>query len=111
MASSPDVTSQAVTLGTSLAATGVIAFPARGGTIHIPASSPITSLTFYKSEKVGGTFKPLMTAQSPPVAVAITGIAAGATGVAVDLPSQCFGGPELKIVANAAGPVVLSLCG
>lgn len=78
-----------------------------GGTVHVPTGSSITSLTYWAATELGGTYLALYT--SVPTPVAVTQTVSGAKSY--DLPAACFGCVGLKIVADAAGDVTLSLKG
>ncbi len=78
---------------------------AAGGTIFIPAASSITTLTYYAAKDPGGTYLPLQTSAG----VAVTQTVAA--GRAYDMPAACYGCRGLKIKANAAGTVQISLKG
>lgn len=112
MPSSPETASAPYTLTTDRTTSPRIHFKCRGGSIFLQANSTITSLTFYKALAfTGGLVSPLMTKDSPPVAVAITGIVVGANGAVIDLPPEVFGGPYIIIVPDHAEPVDIATCG
>jgi hypothetical protein len=93
-------------LTASLNTTPLVDFSAAaGGTIFVPAASPITTLTYYAAPDNGGTFLPLNDAAG----VAVTQTVAA--GKAYDMPAACFGAAALKIVVNSAGAVLVSLKG
>lgn len=78
---------------------------AGGGSIFIPTGSSINSLTFYISTAVDGTFIALYDGAN----AAVVKTVAAARGY--PLPAECFGALAVKIVANAAGSVDISLKG
>lgn len=96
-----------VAVTTSLATTGEINYQTvAGGQIYIPAGSSITSLTFYVSNKPGGTYYNAYdsSSMSSPVAIVLT----VAAGYAYPLPSDLFGAGSIKMVGDAAGTVYFS---
>lgn len=113
MPQSPETGSKSYTLTTSRTTSPRIKFNARGGKIWLIADSAITTLTFYCAfAETGGLVSPLLSAASPPVQVAITGINVDATaGAVIDLPPEVFGGPYIIIVPDVAEAVVISTCG
>ena len=91
-------------LTTSLATTAAIDISHHAwGTVHIPTGSSITSLTYYTSIAPNGTF--VAAQDSTPAAIVQTVGAAKS----YPLPSALFGAAAIKIVANAAGNVDISL--
>jgi len=95
-----------LSLTTVLGTTPELAFQhAAGGTVFVPSGSSITSLTYYAATAIGGTYLPLNDASGSAVTQTV------AAGKAYDLPAACFGCCALKIVANAAGSVDVSLKG
>jgi hypothetical protein len=79
-----------------------------GGQILIPTGSTITTLTFYSGYDETVVFLPLYT-DDPTTPVAVVRTVAAAR--AYDLPAALFGCHKVKIVANAAGAVVVILKG
>lgn len=78
----------------------------RVSTILIPAAaSSITTLTYYAAEKIGGTYLPLNSSAGQAVTQTVS------AGNAYDMPSALFGCAAIKIVANAAGSVFVTLKG
>jgi len=75
-----------------------------GGSIHVVGTS-ITGLTFYGATEPGGTFVPLYDKTNTAVTRTVDH-----TQV-YPLPDECFGLGAIKIVANAAGAVNISLKG
>ncbi len=99
--------SLAPSLTASLETTPAIDFRgASGGMITIPTGSSITSLTFYGACAADGEFAALYGADGDAIG-AITVAAARS----VDLPAALFGAAFVKIVADAAGAVAVSLKG
>ncbi len=93
-------------LTTSLATTAEIEIAEQaGGAVLIPAGSPITSLTYHGAREPGGAFVPLYDSQGLAVVQTV------AAGRGYPLPEACFPYGALKLVANAAGTVELSLKG
>lgn len=83
-----------------------------GGNIIIPSGSGITTLTFYGSDKQGGTYAPVYDGTlAGPVAQSITTIDASGHAVGVPIPDACFAYAALKIVANTTGTVTATLKG
>lgn len=96
----------AIALDTAIGTTEEIPFElASGGTIHIPAASPITSLTFWAAPKRGGTFLALYDKLAAAVVLTVS------ASKCYELPAAVFGCTSLKIVVNAAGTVDLSVKG
>jgi hypothetical protein len=86
-----------VTVTTSLATCSPIDIrDASSGQVQMPTSSSITSLTWYTSEAVDGTFQ---AAQDSSGALVQT----VAQAKAYPIPSALFGAGFLKAVGNAAG--------
>jgi hypothetical protein len=98
--------SGAVAMTDSAATTGVIQYSeASGGVLRLPAGSSITSLTWYATEAIGGTFAP---------AYDQDGVAVTQTVVHTriyEIPSALFGAAAIKAVVNAAGTVYVNLKG
>ncbi len=113
MNTSPDTGSKVYTLTNSRTTSARVIFNGRGGTLFLGANSAITSLTFHKALAAsGGLISPLLTRDSPPVQVAITGISVGANGAAIDLPPEVFGGPYIIMQTDAADELAaIALCG
>ena len=85
---------------------------AKGGMIHVPALSAITTLTFYVSDKPDGTFLAAYTEQN--VAVALTVAASRAYPIPLSLNqvlSALEGAGAFKMIGNAAGTVNVCLKG
>jgi hypothetical protein len=76
-----------------------------GGTVYIPTGSTITTLTYHAAPQPGGTFLALQDSSGAAVTQTV------AAEKAYDMPAAVFGVGALKIVANAAGSVFLSLKG
>ena len=95
-----------IALDTALNTTEEIPFEnITGGTIHIPAASPITSLTYNAAPASGGTYLPLYDKAVTAVTQTV------AAGRCYELPTAVFGCGALKITVNAAGLVDLSVKG
>lgn len=93
-----------VTITNSAATTGEITLSAyAGGMIFIPAGSPLTTLTWWASNKSGGTFLPAndMDGVSIVQTVAHTNC--------YPLPYDLFGARAIKAVGNDSGDVAVSL--
>lgn len=103
---SPEVSALTVGLDTTVNASAEIKFQARGATVLIPTGSGITSLTYYAAEKPGGTYLPLYASDA---STEVTQTVQG--GRAYDMPAAVFGAYPIKIVANAAGNVYLTMKG
>ena len=71
----------------------------------IPSGSSITSLTFYGARQPGGTHVAIQDASGSPVTLSV------AAGNGYPLPDACFGYGAIKLVADAAGDVEISLKG
>lgn len=85
---------------------------AKCGMIHVPAGSSITTLTFYVSDKIGGTYLPAYTEQN--AAVALTVAASRAYPIPLSLNqvlSALEGAGAFKMIGNVAGTVNVSLKG
>jgi hypothetical protein len=96
---------QTVALTTSAATTPEIdldGFAGGSGSVVLPASSSITSLT-YHGQRADGTYAPAQDA-----AGAVTQTVAQDKGYL--LPAAVFRYRKIRIVANAAGSVDLVLC-
>lgn len=78
---------------------------AAGGSIYIPAGSPITTLTYQVSPVPGGTYVPLYDGAGAAVTRTV------AAGRCYPIPVECYGCGQIKIVVNAAGPVDITLKG
>lgn len=95
---------QTALLTTSLTTTPAVSISAyAAGVVYIPTGSTITSLTYYAAYGTDGTYVPIYDQ---------TGSAITQTVVAdrcYAMPSDLFGAGQIKIVANAAGDVQLSL--
>lgn len=88
-----------------------------GGTIYIPAGSPITTLTFFGSPRQKGDNDPVKSAFDPDTALvyyALTnsiGVAVTLTvgaGKCYNLPTDIFGFGSMKITVNSNGVAELS---
>lgn len=77
------------------------------GIVMVPttAGASVTSLTYYVCEKSGGTFLPL----SDQDGVAVTQTVSHTK--AYEMPSALFGARFVKILANAAGTLILTVKG
>lgn len=73
------------------------------GQIYVPTGSPITTLTYHVSSKVGGTYFPAQDSTGSAVTQTV------AATKAYPIPSALFGAVVMKIVVNSAGSVVISL--
>lgn len=113
-----------ITLATTLGATAEIPYGAcSGGSIIMPASSPITGLKFYgaaelaAAETVAGDtdgYVPVFDNTSPtPVTTDYSSLSVGANGMGVQIPDSCFGYKAIKIVvtlsSGTTAPVDLAL--
>lgn len=106
MPQSPEVSSTGSIALKTDDTTKEIIFPARGGTIFIPAASPITSLTYWAAEKAGGTYLPLYEADG---STAVTQTVEA--GRAYDMPAAVFGCLAIKIRVNSNGSVFITMKG
>lgn len=98
--------SGAVAMTDSAATTAEIPYSeASGGMFRIPAGSSITSLTWYSSESIGGTFA----AAYDEDGVAVTQTVVHTRSYAI--PAALFGSGSIKAVVNAAGTVYMRLKG
>ena len=98
--------SASISLTTSEATTPEIVFAnAAGAAVFIPTGSSITTLTYYAAPAYGGTYLPLHDSTGAAVTQTV------AAAKAYDVPAACFGCGALRIKANAAGSVELSLKG
>lgn len=94
----------AIAVTNSAATTGEIPFAeAAGGVYRIPAGSSITSLTWYASEAIGGTFA----AAYDEDGVAVTQTVSHTKTYAI--PSALFGAASLKAVGDASGTIYVHL--
>jgi len=75
------------------------------GMIYNPPGSPINQLTFYTAPEDGGTYQALFTAAGVAVVLVV------AAGRAYRVPVEVQGARALKMVADAAGTVVVSFQG
>jgi hypothetical protein len=98
---SPEIEYKTYAVTASSATSEEIKFQARGGQVHIPAASSITSLTWYTAEKSGGTYMPAYT-EDGTTAVTQTSLQASRS---YPIPSSLFGASWIKAVGNAAGSV------
>ncbi len=104
MAAIRDSINQDVALTTSAATTPEISISIFGsGQIHIPTGSSITSLTYYTAPNSGGTYLPAQDASGSAVTQTV------AATKSYPIPAILFGAAQIRIVANAAGTVSLSL--
>lgn len=93
-------------LNTAIGTTEEIPFEtASGGTLYIPAGSPITSLTFYAAPVRSGTYLPLYDKAAAAVTMTVS------AGKCYELPGAVFGCLALKIITDAAGNVDLTVKG
>lgn len=96
--------SGAVAMTDSAATTGVIQYSeASGGVFRIPVDSSITSLTWYATEAIGGTFAAAYDQDN--VAVTQTVVH---TRI-YEIPAALFGAAAIKAVVNADGTVYVNL--
>lgn len=94
----------AVALNTAIGTTEEIPFSeASGGIVRLPAGSAITTLTWWASEAIGGTFAPAYDEDG----VAVVQTVAHTRACAI--PSALFGAASIKAVVNAAGTVYVHL--
>jgi hypothetical protein len=105
-------TKQVVGINTAIGTTEEISYGEFDcGTIHVPNGSTITTLTWWSSPELGGTYEAALKA----VDVALSPITYLATvqTVAADgaypIPESLKGSVGIKAVANAAGDVEVSL--
>lgn len=76
------------------------------GTIYIPAESSITTLTFYAAfttQSPGGVYMPAYDNTGTAITMTV------AAGGAYQMPAGIFGAGQIKIVANEAGGIEMSL--
>ena len=73
------------------------------GEVYVPAASPINTLTFHLAMQEGGTYLPAYDSAGAAVTLTV------AAGRAYPLPATIFGGMWMRIVANAAGDVSISV--
>jgi len=92
-----------VTLAADITTPAISFGDAAGGLIIIPTGSSITSLTFYGSDTAAGTYVQIYDSANAAVSRTV------AEARAYALPDECFAVRWLKIVANAAGAVKLTL--
>lgn len=105
-----EVTSVTVALTTSAGTTPQIAKGLYSkGVIHVPAGSSITSLTFHAATESNGTYLPLYEERGSGATAACTRTVSA--GKSYELPAAISGAPFIKIVADAAGSVTISLTG
>lgn len=71
------------------------------GVVFVPTGETMVTLTFHAAPSLGGTYLPLHTIAG----VASTQTVAG--GKAYQLPAEVCAAPYLRVVANAAGSVIL----
>lgn len=91
-------------LTTSLGSTAAIGYDQyAGGSILVPGTSSITSLTWYGSDSPEGTFLPAQDSTGTAVTQAV------AAGKAYPIPDALFGYGALKAVVDVAGPVLVTL--
>jgi hypothetical protein len=77
------------------------------GIVFVPttAGASVTSLTYYVCEKADGTYLPLSDQDAVAVAQTVSHTKA------YEMPSALFGARFVKILANAAGTLTLTLKG
>lgn len=91
-------------LTTSAATTPEISIAIFGsGQIHIPTGSTITTLTYHTAPNSGGTYLPAQDASGSAVTQTV------AATKSYPIPAVLFGAAQIRIVANAAGNVSISL--
>jgi hypothetical protein len=96
--------SGAVAMTDADATTGVIQYSeSSGGMIRVPTGSPITTLTWWATEEIGGTFAPAYDQDN----VAVTQTVAQTR--IHEIPAALFGAAAIKAVVNAAGTVYVNL--
>ena len=106
MRSSPEHSTLAPTLNTAVGTTPELDWSGvTQATVFIPTGSTITSLTYHAAPKPGGTYLPLQTDAGVAVVQTV------AATKAYDTPAALKGCGAVKIVANAAGAVEISLKG
>ena len=99
-------TTESVALNTAVGTTGEINYINYcGGTIHVPSSSSITSLTWHSSNEPGGTFVASYDKDGAAVTQTV------AAGRSYPIPDALFGSRAIKAVADAAESVLVSLKG
>jgi len=101
-------TSAAVTVTDAVATCEEISYGSyAGGFVFVPASSGITTLTFWVAEKLGGTYVAAYDQFNVPITLTVS----NTTARGYALPTALYGAIGVKIVGDAAGTVKLSLKG
>lgn len=105
-------TQQEVDLNTAIGTTEEISYGEfDSGMVHIPNGSSITSLTWWATYELGGTYEAalhVVNASLTPMTYVATVQTVAADG-SYPIPDNLAGAVGLKAVANAAGTVNLSL--
>lgn len=105
-------TNQTVGIDTAIGTTEEIPFGEfAGGMVHIPNGSSITSLTWWSSYELGGTFEAALHSEDgnvTPITYVATVQTVAADG-AYPIPCELVGSASLKAVGDAAGTVYVSL--
>lgn len=73
------------------------------GQIYVPTGSSITTLTYHVAEKIGGTYLPAQDATGTAVTQTV------GAAKAYPIPAILFGAVAMRIVANAAGNVIVNV--
>src|SRR4051794_21654090 len=103
----PDTGHQLVNVTTNVATTEAIPYRRRGGEVHIPSGSSITSLTWSSLDPVNSQ-RDAAYSEDGTTAVVQSGLAAGK---AYPIPDALFGCATLYAVGNAAGTIVITFKG
>lgn len=80
-----------------------------GGTVIIPASSGLTTLTWWAYDEQNNAWCELENTSGTPVQN--TGIDASANAVAQPIPDECYGCHKIACVGNTAGTIYVDLKG
>jgi hypothetical protein len=95
-----------VAVTTSVTTTAEIDFVSvAGGCVIVPAGAAISTLAYYGAREPGAAFVAIQDSTGSPVTQSV------AAGKGYPLPDACFGYGALKLVADAAGSIDLSLKG
>lgn len=94
---------QSVSLNTAIGTTEEIQYESYGGgTVHVPAGSSVTTLTWWSAPKPGDTYEPAYDKDGAAVTQTV------AADQAHPIPLALFGAGAIKAVSNAAGDVQVS---
>jgi hypothetical protein len=95
-----------VAVTTSVTTTAEIDLTAvAGGCVLVPAGAAISALAYYGAREPGAAYVAIQDSSGSPVTQSVAG------GKGYPLPDACFGYGAVKLVADAAGSVELSLKG